>query len=215
MVIVSASRSLHKLERKCFDPQWLRPVLDDLPDGFLLESRERIVYINTAYASYLDYRPHEVLMQDVCAVVADVDAGRLRQYSRRRASHEPAPGAYDFLARRKNGSTLRLDATVSCSKADHQVLIATVARPALSVAGAGPDDSAATTLHLRNLLSPREFEVMEMILAGKRIKEIALALLIDAKTVATHRWRMMNKLHLADSRALFQYALRHRLIDWE
>ena len=55
---------------------------------------------------------------------------------------------------------------------------------------------------------------MEMILAGKRIKEIALSLDVDSKTISTHRARLLRKLNLMDNRALFQYALRHRIIDW-
>ena len=53
-----------------------------------------------------------------------------------------------------------------------------------------------------------------MILAGKAMKEIALALNVSPKTVSTHRTRLMQKLHLATTRDLFQYAVTQKLIDW-
>jgi len=55
---------------------------------------------------------------------------------------------------------------------------------------------------------------MEMILGGKAMKEIGLALNISVKTVSTHRTRLMQKLHLTSNRDLFQYAVTHKLIDW-
>ena len=65
--------------------------------------------------------------------------------------------------------------------------------------------------HLR--LSPREREVMTMILAGQRLKEIAVNLDISVKTVTTHRSRFMRKLGLEDNLALFRYGIRNGLID--
>ncbi len=55
------------------------------------------------------------------------------------------------------------------------------------------------TLQARfDLLTPREFEVMEGVVAGKSNKEIARDLGISPKTVELHRGNMMNKMH-ADS----------------
>lgn len=213
MLVTSLSRSLAKLERKCFDPQWLRPVIDDVPDGFLLESKERVSYVNRAYASYLHYRPHELVDQDVSFLVSSEDAPRLLQYSRRRVNLEPAPTAYDFLARRKDGTSVRLDASVSASRVSSTILIAAIARPFYDEPVAAHESPAGRT-RLQQVLSPRELVVMELILDGKRVKEIAAELAIDAKTVATHRFRMMKKLHLSDNRSLFLYAVRHGLIDW-
>lgn len=214
MLVTSLSRSYSKLERKCFDPQWLRPVIDDVPDGFLLESKERVSYVNRAYASYLHYRPHELIDQDVSFLVSGDDAPRLLQYSRRRVNLEPAPTAYDFLARRKDGSSVRLDASVSASRVNSTILIAAIARPFYDDPLVASDPSLSARNRLHEVLSPRELLVMEMILEGKRVKEIANQLAIDAKTVATHRFRMMKKLHLSDNRSLFLYAVRHGLIDW-
>lgn len=62
-------------------------------------------------------------------------------------------------------------------------------------------------------LSPRENEVMSMILNGRRLKEIAANLDISVKTVTTHRSRLLRKLNLEDNLGLYRYGIRNGLID--
>jgi DNA-binding NarL/FixJ family response regulator len=57
-------------------------------------------------------------------------------------------------------------------------------------------------------LTDREFQVFEMIGAGRSTRQIAAALHIDVSTVETYRARIKEKLNLADSLALLQYAIR-------
>ena len=214
MLIGNASRTLKRLETKIFDPEWLRPVLDDISDGFLLERNEEIVYVNNAYATFLGRRPGDILLQHVSTVPAPEDALRLLDFSRRRVNLEPAPRDYDFRAVRKDSSSIRLQASVTSSIVHGQVLITAVARPFYSATDVADTAAPVPVDPNLKLLSPRELEVMEMILAGKRVKEIALSLGVSSKTVATHRGRLLRKMNLADNRAIFQYAIRHRLIDW-
>ena len=61
-------------------------------------------------------------------------------------------------------------------------------------------------------LSPRESEVMSMILEGRRLKEIAAKLDISVKTVTTHRSRLLRKLGLDDNLGLYRYGVRNGLI---
>ena len=61
-------------------------------------------------------------------------------------------------------------------------------------------------------LSPRENEVMTMILAGRRLKEIAANLDISVKTVTTHRSRLLRKLGIEDNLGLYRYGIRNGLI---
>lgn len=58
-------------------------------------------------------------------------------------------------------------------------------------------------------LPPRQREILEFIAQGYSAKEIADHLLISAKTVETHRVRMMKALGLTSSNELLRYAL-----DW-
>jgi two-component system invasion response regulator UvrY len=62
-------------------------------------------------------------------------------------------------------------------------------------------------------LSPRESEVLNMILGGQRLKEIAAKLDISVKTVTTHRSRLLRKLGLEDNLGLFRYGVRNGLIS--
>jgi two-component system invasion response regulator UvrY len=62
-------------------------------------------------------------------------------------------------------------------------------------------------------LSPREREVMTMILSGRRLKEIAASLDISVKTVTTHRSRLLRKLGVEDNLGLYRYGVRNGLIS--
>jgi DNA-binding NarL/FixJ family response regulator len=61
-------------------------------------------------------------------------------------------------------------------------------------------------------LSAREHEVFRMMLAGKRLKEIAADLDISVKTVTTHRSRLMKKLKVEDNLGLYRYGIRYGFI---
>ena len=62
-------------------------------------------------------------------------------------------------------------------------------------------------------LSPREREVMTMILSGRRLKEIGASLDISVKTVTTHRSRLLRKLGVEDNLGLYRYGIRNGLIS--
>ena len=61
-------------------------------------------------------------------------------------------------------------------------------------------------------LSGREREVLQLIAEGKPIKEIALLLCISAKTVETHRRRLVGKLDIPETAGLVRYAIRQGFI---
>ncbi|PMS21950.1 response regulator [Paraburkholderia rhynchosiae] len=60
-------------------------------------------------------------------------------------------------------------------------------------------------------LSDREFQVLQMLAAGRSINEIAQVHARSAKTVSTHKMRLMHKLGLANNAELIRYAIRHGL----
>ena len=49
---------------------------------------------------------------------------------------------------------------------------------------------------LHEQLSSREFQVMQMVAAGKRLKEIANELALSVSTVSTHRLRILQKMKM-------------------
>lgn len=62
-------------------------------------------------------------------------------------------------------------------------------------------------------LSNRELEVLKLIAAGKTIKEIACELLLSAKTIATYRARLSEKMGLTTNVELARYAIQHHLTE--
>jgi DNA-binding NarL/FixJ family response regulator len=62
-------------------------------------------------------------------------------------------------------------------------------------------------------LTPRELEVLQMIVEGKSNKEIAAALDLSANTVAVHRANMMDALGIHKAAELVVYAIRHGLVN--
>jgi DNA-binding NarL/FixJ family response regulator len=62
-------------------------------------------------------------------------------------------------------------------------------------------------------LTPRELEVLQMIVDGKSNKEIATALDLSANTVAVHRANMMDTLGAHKTAELVVYAIRNGLVD--
>ncbi len=61
-------------------------------------------------------------------------------------------------------------------------------------------------------LSQREFEVLRLLAAGRKTKEIAEELYVSSPTVATHRARILEKLHLASTAELVRYAVENHLV---
>jgi DNA-binding NarL/FixJ family response regulator len=62
-------------------------------------------------------------------------------------------------------------------------------------------------------LTPRELEVLQMIVEGKSNKEIATVLDLSANTVAVHRANMMDALGIHKAAELVVYAIRHGLVN--
>jgi len=60
-------------------------------------------------------------------------------------------------------------------------------------------------------LTPREREVLELVIAGRSNKEIARALALSHRTVETHRARIMEKMEVASLSELVKSALLLRL----
>jgi DNA-binding NarL/FixJ family response regulator len=65
----------------------------------------------------------------------------------------------------------------------------------------------------RAALTPRELEVLQMIVDGKSNKEIAAALDLSANTVAVHRANIMNTLGIHKTAELVVYAIRAGLVN--
>jgi len=61
-------------------------------------------------------------------------------------------------------------------------------------------------------LTPRERQVMELLVQGKKVTAIAVELSISDKTVSTHKLRLMRKLNVRNDAELVRYSVDHGLI---
>ena len=61
-------------------------------------------------------------------------------------------------------------------------------------------------------LSDRELQTLVLIASGKRLADIAEALLLSPKTVSVYRSRVLEKLQLANNSELTVYAIRNGLV---
>lgn len=62
-------------------------------------------------------------------------------------------------------------------------------------------------------LSDREYQVFEMLVAGKTVTDIAERLNLSVKTVSTHKARIMQKMNMTNQAELIRYAIGHRLVE--
>jgi DNA-binding NarL/FixJ family response regulator len=61
--------------------------------------------------------------------------------------------------------------------------------------------------------TPRQRAVIQLLAEGHSMKEVADELNITVRTVAAHKYAVMELLQLKNNAELFQYALRHRIIS--
>jgi DNA-binding NarL/FixJ family response regulator len=63
------------------------------------------------------------------------------------------------------------------------------------------------------LLSDREFQVFQSLANGESVSAIADKLSLSAKTVSTHKTRIMQKMGMQSAADLIRYALEHGVIE--
>ncbi len=61
-------------------------------------------------------------------------------------------------------------------------------------------------------LTERQREVLQLLAEGKSMKEVAAILNVATRTIAFHKYRMMEVLRLHSNAELVQYAMRHHLV---
>ena len=61
-------------------------------------------------------------------------------------------------------------------------------------------------------LTPRQREVLQLLAEGRSMKEVAGLLNLSTRTVAFHKYRMMEQLKVRSSAELVQYAVKHHII---
>ena len=69
---------------------------------------------------------------------------------------------------------------------------------------------------LHEKLSDREYQVLYMIVRGKRLKDIAEELSLSIKTISSYRTRILEKMNVKSNVELARYAIdNHLIMPWE
>jgi DNA-binding NarL/FixJ family response regulator len=61
-------------------------------------------------------------------------------------------------------------------------------------------------------LTSRQREVLQLLAEGKSMKEVASILNVTPRTVAFHKYRMMEQLKITSNAELIQYAIKHHVV---
>lgn len=72
---------------------------------------------------------------------------------------------------------------------------------------------APKACHPHERLTDREFQIFELLVAGKTVTTIANDLCLSVKTVSTHKHHILEKLGVANQTELVHYALAHNLVS--
>ncbi|WP_434664467.1 response regulator transcription factor [Paraburkholderia sp. A3BS-1L] len=61
-------------------------------------------------------------------------------------------------------------------------------------------------------LTPREFQIFQMLVEGSSINDIAHSLSLSSKTVSTHKANILDKMEIPSTAGLVYYAIQHGLV---
>ena len=75
----------------------------------------------------------------------------------------------------------------------------------------GQESSSAIAVRRVSTLTERELQVLQRMVAGQRLTDIARDMHLSIKTISTHKSRVMEKLQLDSNAALIRYGMQHRL----
>jgi two-component system, NarL family, invasion response regulator UvrY len=189
----------------------------------LLHKQERLRVVAEAddgadaYRVYKDARPDLVIMDISMPGIGGVEAiRRIRQWDGAArilvfTMHQSAAYAVQAIKAGARGFVTKSNPPEALLRAIGEVMAGRIALSPdidheLAINRLGGEPSAIDTL------SPREFEILGMLLGGKSIEDIAETLHISVKTAANTRYLIRTKLGVASDIELFRLGLRQRII---
>ena len=109
--------------------EWLRTIFEASRDGIIVEDDERIIYVNQSYTDLFGYDgPGELIGKHVSTLISPEDVERMLEFGKQRARGKPVPSIYEFKGKRKDGSLIDVEASVSTSTISGQAYITTIIR---------------------------------------------------------------------------------------
>ncbi|MCA1628422.1 MAG: PAS domain S-box protein, partial [Acidobacteria bacterium] len=116
-------------ERLKQSEEWLRTIFEASREGILVEDNERINYINKSYVQMLGYDDSaELIGQPTSVIISPEDAGRILEFGRSRLRGAEPPSNYEFKAKRKDGTLVEVETSVSTSNIAGKIYITTMIR---------------------------------------------------------------------------------------
>ena len=61
-------------------------------------------------------------------------------------------------------------------------------------------------------MTSRQREILQLLAEGRSMKQIGVELDITPRTVAFHKYRMMEQLKIKSTAELIQYAVKHHIV---
>jgi DNA-binding NarL/FixJ family response regulator len=113
-------------------------------------------------------------------------------------------GASAYLLKRSAGTELR--AAIREALKGRSYVTPLITRDMLGALINSPPDKPSRQL------TARQREVLQLLAEGKSMKEVADILNVTPRTVAFHKYRMMEQLNIKSSAQLVQYAIRHNIV---
>jgi PAS domain S-box-containing protein len=142
----------------------LRNIFEASYDGILVENNETISYVNKSYVHLFGYDDAEELInQHISCVISSEDVERVTEYGRRRLRGEQPPAKYEFKGRRKDGTSVDIEASVSTSKTVNNTYITTIIRD-------------ITERRRMEILIEAQKQSLEMVVNGAPLTEVLLYL---------------------------------------
>jgi PAS domain S-box-containing protein len=124
---ISESKRAEDALRK--SEEGLRSIFEASRDGILVEDDEKIIYVNKSYVRLFGYdAPEELIGQPVALVISPEDEKRVLNFGKRRLRGKKPPSQYEFKGRRKDGTRLEVEASVSTSVVAGHTYITTMIR---------------------------------------------------------------------------------------
>lgn len=117
-----------------------------------------------------------------------------------------AAGASGFLMKRSAGTEL-LQAIHAVSNGQYYITSLITKDLVRSIL-----EGASNVSPQRDVLTPRQREVLQLVAEGRSVKEIATILNVSAKTVEYHKGQVMEQLNLHTTAELTKYAIAHGVI---
>jgi len=116
-------------EKQIESRQWLQAILTASRDGIIVEDNGKVVYTNKSYAQMLGYdTPEDIVGCHISEILPPEEAERMTEFGEARLRGESPPSIYEFQAKRKDGSLIRVEASVSSSTVGGRTYISTAIR---------------------------------------------------------------------------------------